>query len=329
MACLLTPAHLTFALPSPALLVPGAKLVVRVGSEKWPCLSLHAPPSLQALEVFTGPEALERLTAALAEHEAEAAQAGADGGSGAGGAEPAAAAGAEEQGPLATATAAAPAAIATASRAGEAGPTAAPVGGLTLLEHGAGQLKELLQGSKASGSPLVLAWVRGGDATSEALREAAAAAAAGLAAAAGTGIGSHAPRLVLADASPGHGKANERLAAALGVSAFPCLQLYSHMRAERRVAGPGEATPAALRALLGLPEAVAMEAEAAAAAAPEPATEPAVADAAAGGASSEAAAAEGGEEAAAAAEEDPYAPPSGKFARKNAIKRMPSGAMGQ
>ena len=280
----------------------GAKPVLRAGSQKWPCFTLHYPPSLEAAYTFTGPEALEQLAVALAEH------------------------GSHESAEVSEQDAATVEAMAEAKHAAAAAPALAAAGGapsdytadsgLAQLTHGAAQLKELLLAAKTAGSALALIWVRDGDAASAALRKAAAQVAAELAAEAASGdcTSSSIPRLVLADASPSRSKANERLAAALGVAPYPCVQLYRNMKAVQRLAGPGEATPSAMRALVGLPEAV------------EPDTKPATAATTASPAG-----ADGSSEAAVGdmQVDDPYAPPSGKFARANAIKRMPSGAMGQ
>eukprot|EP00887_Chlorella_sp_A99_P008139 scaffold12.g8139.t1 len=284
---------------------PGAKPGLKSG-EKWPCLTLHYAPSLQPAACFCGLQAVERLGEALREHERDAAARGggphtntaADAGTAAG-----------------EAPGAAPALEAAAPTADGSSLSQQPVA----MTRGAAEIKELLQGAQAAGAPVVVVWTRRAGGAPDGGGGAALAGAA----AAEAARGGWRARLALADA--GASKANERLAEALGVRSFPTVHAYQDMKLERRLAG-ADASPAGLAALLadlqgGAPRGAA--AGPAAAAEADPAGEGAAGAGAGGG--------QGAGGAAAAEEEgagdDPFAPPAGKFARKNAIKRMPDGVM--
>lgn len=119
----------------------GAKPVLR-GEEKFPCLTLHTPPSLQPEHKFTGPTALADLLAHLAAHMLPApTPAAAE--------RPASSAQAAGSGSGAAAGGVAPA----------AGGAAAPAAGrLVVLKKGAAEAKELLGGAKAAGRPVVVVW---------------------------------------------------------------------------------------------------------------------------------------------------------------------------
>ena len=184
------------------------------------------------------------------------------------------------------------------------------------MQRGAAELKEVLMVGKAANAPVVVVWTRGSERKSQALRGAVEVAAAG---ASSFGVG-----LLLADVAAT--KANERLAEALGAKPVS-VYLYRQMKLERRLTGPS-ATVEAFQELLGTiqgrraaeqQQEVAKQQQAAVAGEEE------------GGAGNA-----GAQELAEATgcapsahrergSEDLFAPPSGKFARPGAIKRLSDG----
>lgn len=164
----------------------GAKPVLR-GEDKFPCLTLHHPPSLQPSQKFTGGAALEQLSATLEEaglerkSPAAAAAAMAVAAASAGDKQPPAAAAASVANgstpgtPGTPGTPATPTAAAAAAAAAAPPPAAAAVGSgpaaskYVVLKRGAVQAKEILTGAQATGSAVVVVWTEPENEASEAL----------------------------------------------------------------------------------------------------------------------------------------------------------------
>ncbi|BDA42376.1 probable metal chaperone YciC at N-terminal half [Coccomyxa sp. Obi] len=184
----------------------GAKPILR-NEAKFPAFSLHLAPSMQPLQLFTGPSvALKQLAAALKDTPLNAPISPQ-----------------KQQGHVANgAGQGAPAAATNTVPKAAGGKQSSATGQLGLIKRGAADLKQRLQEASGAEQPMVLLWAsadseRSCDEAAKNLKRIAA---------------SH-PGVVFFEAPVDMSKANAALAAAMGVTRFPCCQIFRSMKVLR------------------------------------------------------------------------------------------------